>query len=394
VAGSVGRAVVIGGGAWGLAAAVALKERGIRRVDLFERESLGAGATLRAAGIFSSHLRTPQDVRLSLVTRHGLAMLEDWGRREGFAEAGRLRRVTGGLTLASRGQRPAIKAMVSRVRAARGHARFVKGRALRKRAQGVLGTRGLVAAWSQDDTAVDLGAFVSLLRRRAAQLGVGMHTGRAVEPAVRTGRVVGVHATGDVLEADAVVVAAGAWTRAVVAGAGLDLPLRSYRTQLARFRRPHHPGLPIVHDATAGAYFRPDGPDRVVAGNGTRLVEADPEAYDRAADAAFLRRARDVLDARLGGEATPEPEASGAGLCVATPDRWPLLGPVPDVPGLHLFVGDNGYGVMRSLGLAQWVARGVADGSRPAEAGPMAAARFDLRDPPDFGIREGFTLEV
>src|SRR5205814_2423228 len=72
-------------------------------------------------------------------------------------------------------------------------------------------------------------------------------------------RVVGVDTDAGPVEADAVVVATGGWSRPLLAAAGIDVPLELRRIQTAVLRRP--PGRPgpsaIVSDGVTGVGVRP-----------------------------------------------------------------------------------------------------------------------------------------
>ena len=75
-----------------------------------------------------------------------------------------------------------------------------------------------------------------------------------------------------------------------------------------------------------------------------------------------------------------------AGLCVATPDRRPLCGPVPGRPGLYVVTGDNGFGLMRSLALGQRLADAVQGRGDPA----LDPARFGPAPSDAFPMAEGY----
>ena len=78
--------------------------------------------------------------------------------------------------------------------------------------------------------------------------------------------------------------------------------------------------------------------------------------------------------------------AGWAGLCVATPDRRPLCGPVPGHAGLYIVTGDNGFGLMRSLALGQRLAEAVHGLLDP----DLDPARFGPGASDDFVLREGY----
>ena len=98
----------------------------------------------------------------------------------------------------------------------------------------------------------------------------------------------GVRAAGELLEADNVVLAAGAWSKKLAATIGLELPLEIPREQDVVLEA----GTTIRHAISSQVdrvYMRPDGSGRLLAGRGYpkdyELV--DPDDYDGDLDAAF-----------------------------------------------------------------------------------------------------------
>jgi sarcosine oxidase subunit beta len=154
----------------------------------------------------------------------------------------------------------------------------------------------------------------------------------------------GVRAGGELLEAENVVLAAGAWSKKLAAAIGLDLPLDIPREQDVIFES----GTTIRHAVSSQAdriYMRPDGSGRLLAGRGYpkdyELV--DPDSYDRNVDAAFEADVLARVQKRL-------PSANGlrrvdgrVGLYEVTPDWHPILGPVEGYDGVFLATGGSGH---------------------------------------------------
>lgn len=177
-------------------------------------------------------------------------------------------------------------------------------------------------------------AYADLLARKADQTGAVLHTETPASVETDPLRV-----NGD--EFDAVLVAAGAHTKQTLADAGIAVPLKPYRVQALVTGGP---AIPTFYDATAGYYARPHH-DGILAGDGTIPTEADPETYDRRGDDGFVDETTRRLEDRLVHfDATVD--RAWAGLCVATPDRDPLLGELDD--GLFVAAGWQGHGFMRA----------------------------------------------
>ncbi|MCI4336252.1 MAG: FAD-binding oxidoreductase [Thermoplasmata archaeon] len=193
------------------------------------------------------------------------------------------------------------------------------------------------------------------------------------------------------------IVAAGAWSKELLRQIDHPLPLAPYRTQAALLAPPVAPEpFPAVHDLDTDVYLRPEGPGRILGGDGTESHESDPERFVTGGDPAFLAHMAETLAGRFPGWAESAVVGSWAGVCTATPDRHPIVGDVAAAPGLTVFTGLNGFGVMRAGGIARRLADLLADSAPEAEAkaalGPAWAGRFHGAGPP-FAPRPGFTLE-
>jgi sarcosine oxidase subunit beta len=248
-------------------------------------------------------------------------------------------------------------------------------------------------AWSPRDGWGLPPAYADLVLALAREKGAAVSFNEdAVALDVAGGRARGVRLGGGrALEADAVVVAGGAWTAGVLADAGLPVPLQAYRTQTCLFQGVESPPA-ILHDALQGMYLRPDEPGRALVGNGTTTRPESPARWKAEADPEFVAASERRLVARVPSARGAVPVASRAGLDSATPDRHPLAGRDPRVEGLHLLVGGNGFGFMRSPALGASLAALVLGRRPPEDLAPFAPARFAGAEKDPFEIREGFVL--
>jgi sarcosine oxidase subunit beta len=163
---------------------------------------------------------------------------------------------------------------------------------------------------------------------------------------VQGGKLCGVRAGGELLECDALVLAAGPWSGKLAATAGVELPLEITREQDVVFETAPDSTVPCaVSSQVDGVYLRPDGDGRVLVGRGfpKEYEQADPDAYDETVDAAFERDVHERVAGRLPRLAAMRAAEGRAGLYDVTPDWHPLLGPVPEVEGLHLATGGSGH---------------------------------------------------
>jgi glycine oxidase len=153
-----------------------------------------------------------------------------------------------------------------------------------------------------------------------------------------------------VLEADAVVLAAGAWSGELAATLGLDIDVRPVRGQILLLRGPPGVLVPTVNNGDTYMVPRRDG--RILVGSTMEDVgfaaHTTPDAIVR-----LRAQARALLPATEGMVG----EMAWAGLRPGTSDRIPYIGPVPELPGLVLATGHFRNGIL----LAPVTARLVAD---------------------------------
>ncbi|MGN6794798.1 MAG: NAD(P)/FAD-dependent oxidoreductase [Streptosporangiaceae bacterium] len=185
------------------------------------------------------------------------------------------------------------------------------------------------------------------LVRAALSKGAVVTAGRA-ELAVRAGQVAGVDVDGEFLGADGVVVAAGAWTAAVVAPAGVTVRVVPQRGQIVHLRvgSADTSRWPVVLPAASGHYLLAFDDSRVVAG-ATREIGS---GFDARVTAGGLDEVLTQALAVAPGLADASHLETRVGLRPASPDIRPLLGPVAigggaaDAPGSSSLVIATGLG--------------------------------------------------
>ncbi|MDH5021665.1 NAD(P)/FAD-dependent oxidoreductase [Halobacterium rubrum] len=368
-AGPARRVAVVGAGAVGLTAAHDLAARGAD-VTVYERETVAAASTGRAAGICYDAFAEDVDAR---VAARAVERFREFSGRGDFEFT-----VTPYVWFVTE---PGAKADAIRkqVAAMQRHGRAVErvdGDDLAVEFPALRADDVVEAAIARDAAVVDTSAYADLLADLARDEGVEI---REHEPATVAVDPVAVNGTGY----DDVVVAAGAHTKQVLADAGVPVPLKPYRVQALTADAPGE-GLPTVYDATAGYYARPH-PEGLLAGDGTEPVEASPDGYDRDGDDWFVDAMDDRLRDRFPGY-HPDVERAWAGLCTATPDRDPLLGELRD--GLYVAAGWQGHGFMRAPATGEVIAEQVLDGEGIPAFDP---ARFDGTK--SFDVVEGMAVE-
>ena len=373
--------VIVGGGVWGSGAAHAAVRAGARSVLLLEANiGLAQESSAKSGGILTDLLWHTEDQAFVRRSRE----LYD-AARVASGDVSVARRI-GMLTLADEDQRALLERRSGDL-AARGIGYELLDRDAIVARFPRLDRLGedTIALWTPDDWHLNPTAYAQQVTAESREAGLQVRTASRVDRIRLEGGRAYVEAGGEVFTGQRVLVAAGTWTRKLVRTAGLDLALLPYRVQISSLELGQPHGLPIVWHLSTDVYMVPDGEEDVLAGDGTRLAEFDPDDYQTSGDDQFEAEVAERLLAvsSLGERAGMR--SSWAGLAGATPDRRPLVGRLAD--GLYVASGDQGIGVMRGPAIGELAARVALD---LAEAPHLRPDRFP---PEPFAIRPGFTLD-
>ncbi|MGI0071680.1 MAG: NAD(P)/FAD-dependent oxidoreductase [Thermoplasmata archaeon] len=383
--------VVLGAGIVGCALAYHLADRHVGPVVVYDPRTPGAGATGRAAGIVTEQLWNRWDVDVTRESKEQYATLSARWDPSAYAVNGFVRWARGDEAKA------VLSGAVGRLRGWGVDVREIDAAGLAERVPWGRFDDAPRAVWSPGDAVVTPSTMGEIFAEGARQAGVEFLLGTPLEGFGPVGNGWELRTPGRVVRAQVAVVAAGAWSKRILSDVGHPLPLVPYRTQAAVLRPPSGPALfASVHDIDTDVYARPEANGRILAGDGTELVEVDPETFRSGADESFVAHLAETFQRRLPGWADAELVRAWAGVCTSTPDRRPLVGRVPGASGLYAVTGFNGFGVMRAGGVARRVAELIAtNGEGKRELERLAPARPD-RFPGrvrSFLPRPGFTLD-
>ncbi len=241
------------------------------------------------------------------------------------------------------------------------------------------GTR-LSFAWHlPDERVADAWTLVSGFLRGAKRHGAEIRThARATSLIIENDRVVGVQTDRGPIAAPEVVLAAGAWG-AHLTPSHLHRPLLALRRTLLQ-SAPHpisSPEHPWTWIDDIGLYVRPEGGGWMLSGCDEALDPPKHIAPGSRGPVEPLARAL-ALDKLKGLPALRDLRLSGGwtGLRTFAPDRRPILGPDPELPGLHWAAGLGGFGVTCSYAVGEAVAAWLQSEELPwLDAAPVSPAR-------------------
>ena len=365
---------IVGGGIVGLASAYELA-RGDCAVTVFEKGSLGMGSTARAAGGIRKQFSTPVNVSLSLASFPTWESFEErFGvdiafRRHGYLFLAREEATEETLreNVAMQNDLGVPSALLS------------PGEA-REHCPGLRADRFRACSYCPDDGIADPNLAVQGYANAAREAGVEVRTKTAVTDLLAEGgRVTGLVADGEHVDADRVVLAAGAWSRQLALGVDLDLPIAPRRRSIAVVdpETPVPETDPLTADLDTGAYFMPEREGvAFVGGQIGGDPDVDPDRYDDGIEmlwaAEAVERAGDLAtyfgpDSRI--------RRGWSGLYAVTPDSHPIL--EESLPGLVVAAGFSGHGFMHAPATGKVVAELVTEGeASTVEIGPLSSDRF------------------
>ena len=366
--------VVVGGGCMGASIAFHLARRDVD-VVLLEKGHVAGGATGHSGALVRQHYEARIGIRLA---RESLAFFRRFEKETGFSCDFR---TTGFLSGTRERDLPAFDALLELLRSEGVRAeRLTPSDA--KAMEPQLEVSDYAALVHDPDAGyADPIATAHGFAAAAAVEGAKVFDNRGVASiATRSGRVVGVKVRGaGLLRSGRVVVAAGNWTRDLMAAVGPRLPIRYVRGEVAILRRPVDFGPPpkIHFDFYGNTYSRPDGEKDTLAG----YMDTDPRKTIRYHDlvetlpATTARDIRTRLAKRFPRMAEAQPRGGWAGAYDVTPDSYPILDRVgPE--GLFVAVGFSGHGFKLSPEVGRLVAEHVATDRRPESLEPLRASRF------------------
>ncbi|MDG5759139.1 FAD-binding oxidoreductase [Natronococcus sp. A-GB1] len=368
---------VVGAGAIGATAAYDLAREGAD-VTLYDRGTIASGSSGRAAGVCYDAFADTLDAEI------GGDAIERFRELSGedtfpFAECPYV-------WLAREGDErnaEALRDQITRMQENGTIALEVDGDELAERFRALRTDDVAVAGIAGAAGYTDPSRYTACLAAAADGAGATLRPETPVRVRTDPARVVR-DADGGAHEVDAVLVAAGAHTKEVLADTGIAIAMKPYRVQA--LVADCELAEPMCYDATGKFYLRPHA-DGVLAGDGTEYVEADPDDYDRDASPGFATDLLEQVDHRVSGIHLESDDLvrAWAGLCTSTPDRDPLVGELED--GLYVATGFQGHGFMRAPAIGERIADQVLGGE---EIAPFDPTRFDGDEA--FDVVEGMTI--
>lgn len=362
--------VIVGGGVVGLSAAYHLAHAGVTDVVLIEKGELGSGSTCKAAGGVRAQFSDAVNIELGLRSLRTFETFEDtFGQEIDLHQVGYL------FLLDNAEHVEAFESNVALQNQIGVPSRMIEvgeARALSP----LVSTEGLLAAaYSPTDGHCTPESVVRGYAVAARRAGARLVRGCAVTAIGSSGGVLTEVVTDQgTVVTDTVICAAGAWSKALGAMVGVDLPVEPLRRQILTTEP--MPGLdpctPFTIDFATSFYFHGEGPGLLLGMSdrdetpGFKLTESD--TWLDGLGAAIQRRAPAISEVGLA--------AGWAGLYEMTPDHNALVGEAGGVSRFLYATGFSGHGFLMGPAIGE-VLRDLYLGRTPVvDVSALTAARF------------------
>lgn len=372
--------VIVGGGVMGASIAFHLAEAGVDGVLLLERETLAAGSTSKAAGGVRAQFSDPLNIAMGA---RGLEAFADFGRRPGqdidLHRVGYLFLLTTPEDVATFERDVALQNSLG-----------VRSRLLEPAETAalapILRTDDVLAgAFHPGDgycspESVVLG-YATGARRHGAVVRTGVEV-HGIETRAGNGgpaEIVAVVTSAGRVQTSTVVCAAGAWSAAVGAMAGVDLPVVPLRRQVLVTEPLSEtvgalvpPAMPMTIDFSTTFYLHREGP-------GILLGMSDPDespGFRLERDDGWLPRLTEAIEQRAPALLDVGIAHGWAGLYEMTPDHNALIGEAA-APGRFLYAtGFSGHGFLLGPAVGEVVRDLVLRRDPFVDVAPLSADRF------------------
>lgn len=354
----------------GASTAYHLAEAGVTDIVVVERGELGCGSSGKPIGGVRAQFSDPLNIELG---NRSLRAYQDFPHRPG-ADI-RLDTVGYLFLLTSERQAADFETCVSLQNSLDVPSRMIDP-AEAQRLCPYIGTDGLVAAaYSPTDGHARPGLVVRGYADAAARAGVTFATHTAVTGIDTTGdRVTAVHTDRGRIACSTVICTAGAWSGRIGDMAGVNLPVRPVRRQLAFTAplAPPAPRIPFTIDFSSTAYFH-NSDDGLLFG----LADPDqPDGFDTTWTPEWLELFRAVARHRAPALADMETVGGWAGLYEVTPDHNALIGRSEELGNFLYATGFSGHGFLQAPAVGE-VMRDLHLEREPCvDITPLSAGRF------------------
>ena len=369
-------AVVVGGGTVGAWCAYFLRESGVDRVVLLEKDRLGQGASSRAAGVIRTQGGTPWAVRLGEWSRRFyLSQADTLGIDSGFTPHGYVLPCFSAADVSAAHERMAMQNSLGL------DVRWLEPDEVDRMSPAMAPGKTLGATYCAQDGYLHPPRNVAAYAHALAISGVRVLERTSFTGLDVTGGVVaGVRTSAGPIAAPLVVLTGGPDLAAVGRLAGVTIPAGAVRHQVA-VTEPHPDlapsRLPMVFDLSVGLYWRPEDGGMLFGMSNPD----EPPGEARSVDVEYLERIRERLHELVPVTAGLGLRRTWAATIDYTPDHLPIIGPAMisgQIINGATVASAGGAGMMWGPGVARATADVALTGSSAVvDTADLGLDRFD-----------------
>ena len=372
--------IVIGAGVIGCSVAYHLAALGAQRVLVLDRGQVGAGTSSQSSGILRTHYSVPENVELARrswqVFDRFAELLDDDQASAGLVKCGYLIAAPEGPKLeplrAALAAQQAMGIAVQRLSPAQALERLPICRFDDAALIGFEPEAGFADAY------LVASSFARAARRRGVTILEGVE---AQSLLLSQGRVTGVMSSRGRFDAPTVVSAQNIWATEIERWTGIATPVRAERHRVLALAgpQPYSRTMPVYKDLGSPGmlYCRSYGGTQMLVSEGTAgetLDGPDNEPGEVSIDQVIGIGAQ-VAD-RFPCFDSAGLASSWTGVYDVTPDWNPVLGPLPELPGLVVGYGFSGHGFKLSPAVGRVLAQAALGLATDVSLVPYALERF------------------
>lgn len=373
-------AIVIGAGVIGTSVAYHLARLGCTNVLVLDRTQIGAGTTSQSSGILRTHYSVIENVRLAQASwrifNDFSNYLQDEEASAGLVKSGYLIAAPEGAKLSPlRAALEAQRAQGIRVDLLDAHqaasllpiARFDDAALIGYEPEAGFADAYLVAT-----------SFARAARRMGVKIKEGVEVHQLI---VENGRVAGVETSEGRFDAPTVISVQNIWSTDIERWTGIASPVKAERHAVLALEGPeaYTFKMPVYKDLGSPGmlYCRSYGGNQMLVSEGIvgeTLAAPDNEQGDISMD--YMVEVGEQVAERFPSFETAGVASSWTGVYDVTPDWNPVLGRLPELPGLVVGYGFSGHGFKLSPAVGLVLAQSALGLKTEVDIEPYALERF------------------
>jgi sarcosine oxidase subunit beta len=373
-------AIVIGAGVIGSSVAYHLARFGAQKVLVLDRLQIGSGTSTQSSGILRTHYSVIENVELAKrswsVFNDFAGYLGDEEMSAGLVKCGYLICSPDGPKLAP------LRAALEGQRSMGIEVQLIDAAAAREMLPIAHFDDAALIGYEPEAGFADAYLVATGFARAARRLGVKIMEGVNVERLLMDGgRVVGVETSQGTFFSQTVISTQNIWSGDIERWTGVPTPVKAERHAVLALEGPQAYSfkMPVFKDLGSPGmlYCRSYGGNQMLVSEGTvgeTLAQPDNEQGDISMD--YVVEVGSQVAERFPSFGEAGLASSWTGVYDVTPDWNPVLGRLPDVPGLIVGYGFSGHGFKLSPGVGRVLAQAALGLPTDVSLAPYAHERF------------------